>query len=146
MKLSEILMSSRELYERIVLPVCRKYDLTYMEFTVLMFLANNPECDTAAQIVKKRQLTKSHVSISVRSLQRRAYVECSQTDGDKRVIRLAVGEAALPAIEDGRAAQEQFVQALLTGFSGDEMQIMQRNFQRMEKNIADWQNQKKDRT
>ena len=31
-----------ELYENMVSPVCEKYELTYMEFTVLMFLANNP--------------------------------------------------------------------------------------------------------
>ena len=27
-----------ELYENMVSPVCEKYELTYMEFTVLMFL------------------------------------------------------------------------------------------------------------
>ena len=36
-----------ELYENMVSPVCEKYELTYMEFTVLMFLANNPQYDTA---------------------------------------------------------------------------------------------------
>ena len=35
-----------ELYENMVSPVCEKYELTYMEFTVLMFLTNNPQYDT----------------------------------------------------------------------------------------------------
>ena len=47
-----------ELYENMVSPVCEKYELTYMEFTVLMFLANNPQYDTATQIVRYRHLAK----------------------------------------------------------------------------------------
>ena len=63
-----------ELYENIVSPVCEKYELTYMEFTVLMFLANNPQYDTATQIVRYRHLAKSHVSVSIRSLQERGLI------------------------------------------------------------------------
>ena len=63
-----------ELYENMVSPVCEKYELTYMEFTVLMFLTNNPQYDTATQIVKYHHLAKSHVSISIRSLQERGLI------------------------------------------------------------------------
>ena len=63
-----------ELYENMVSPVCEKYELTYMEFTVLMFLANNPQYDTATQIVRYRHLAKSHVSVSIRSLQERGLI------------------------------------------------------------------------
>ena len=62
-----------EVYASMVLPVCKKYGLTYMEFTVLLFLANNPQYDTATQIIKYRHIAKSHVSISIRSLQERAF-------------------------------------------------------------------------
>ena len=47
----------KDLYQQTVMPVCKKYDLTYMEYTVLMFLFNNPGCDTATQIVRARNLT-----------------------------------------------------------------------------------------
>ena len=67
----EHIFMGQNLYERTVMPVCRAFGLTYMEFTVLMFLVNNPQYDTAAQIVKIRRLAKSHVSISVKGLQER---------------------------------------------------------------------------
>ena len=35
--------ANESLYTATVSPVCEKYGLTYMEFTVLMFLANNPQ-------------------------------------------------------------------------------------------------------
>ena len=39
--------------------VCQNYDLTQMEFDILMFLANNPQFDTAAENVRIRKMTKS---------------------------------------------------------------------------------------
>lgn len=63
-----------EVYKNMISPVYEKYKLTYMEFTVLMFLANNPQYNTATQIVRYRHLAKSHVSISIRSLQERGLI------------------------------------------------------------------------
>ena len=37
-----------EVYKNMISPVYEKYKLTYMEFTVLMFLANNPQYNTGA--------------------------------------------------------------------------------------------------
>ena len=37
-------------------------------------LANNPQYDTATQIVRYRHLAKSHVSVSIRSLQERGLI------------------------------------------------------------------------
>ena len=53
-------------YSQCVKPVCEKYGLTRMEFDILMFLSNNPEYNTASDIVRIRLLTKSHVSISLK--------------------------------------------------------------------------------
>ena len=39
----EHIFYGQNLYERTVIPVCKTYGLTYMEFTVLMFLKNNPQ-------------------------------------------------------------------------------------------------------
>ena len=67
MKFVDFMADSRDFYTGLIDPVCKKYGLTQMEFNILLFLANNPECDTAARIIKKRAFTKSHVSMSVRS-------------------------------------------------------------------------------
>ena len=64
MKFVDFMADSRDFYTGLIDPVCKKYGLTQMEFNILLFLANNPECDTAARIIKKRAFTKSHVSMS----------------------------------------------------------------------------------
>ena len=59
-------------YARLLEPVCKKFDLTRNELDVILFLANNPNFDRAVDIVNNRGLTKSHVSMSVASLESRA--------------------------------------------------------------------------
>ena len=54
-------------YEMKMSGVCEKYNLRQMEYDILMFLYNNPEYNTAADIVRIRKSTKSHVSTSKKS-------------------------------------------------------------------------------
>ena len=56
-------------YAQCVKPVCEAHGLTRMEFDILLFLANNPVYDTAADIVRIRMLTKSHVSGALKRLE-----------------------------------------------------------------------------
>ena len=128
--------AGESLYNRIVAPVCERYGLTYMEFTVLMFLANNPQYDTAAEIVKYRRIAKSHVSISVQSLQRRGLLEGGHANGDRRAIHLKLLSSSDPIILDGRAAQRRFAEILFDGFSPQEQENLNAFMHRIDLNIA----------
>ena len=52
-------------YEMLARNVCERYQLTQMEYDILMFLYNNPQHHTAADIVKVRKATKSRCSPNV---------------------------------------------------------------------------------
>ena len=52
----------KRLYDQTMDPIAQQWDLTRMELDILLFLANAPAYDTAADIVERRRLTKSHVS------------------------------------------------------------------------------------
>ena len=56
-------------YELLSAEVCDRYGLTQMEYDIRMFLHNNPQHNTAAEIVKVRKSTKSHVSTSLKNLE-----------------------------------------------------------------------------
>ena len=56
-------------YELLSGEVCDRYGLTQIEYDILMFLHNNPQHNTAAEIVKIRKSTKSHVSTSLKALE-----------------------------------------------------------------------------
>ena len=71
-------------YESLTRSICDKYDLTQMEYDILMFLHGNPEFNTAADIVKIRKSTKSHVSISLKSLENKGLIEKKQSESNKK--------------------------------------------------------------
>ena len=73
-------------YELLSGEVCDRYGLTQMEYDILMFLHNNPQYNTAAEIVKIRKSTKSHVSTSLKNLESKGLVERIQSKDNKKHI------------------------------------------------------------
>ena len=58
----------KRLYEEQFEEICQKYQITQNEADILAFLANNPDYDTARDIVEIRMITKSYISKSVENL------------------------------------------------------------------------------
>ena len=129
--------SGEYLYDRMCAPLCQKYDLTHMEFVVLMFLANNPGFDTAAQIVRFRRLTKSHVSLAVRALLERGYLIGVDGVDDRRTIHLSLTEEAEDAVREGREIQQQFFGKIFKGFSQEERELISQFMVRIDQNIKE---------
>ena len=135
MNLFDFFTAIKELYSQAVTPVCKKHALTLMEFNVLLFLANNPAYTTAGQIVEQRRLTKSHVSLAVRSLTERGLLRGEYRGNNRRTVHLLVCEGASSIIADGRAAQKQFIEMLYTGFSDCERAEIQTYLDRFGRNV-----------
>ena len=110
-------------YEMLTRKVCEKYQLTQMEYDILIFLHNNPQHNTAAEIVKIRKSTKSHVSSSLKNLENRGLVERSQSVDNKKHIEIVLLEKAVPIIEDGIKVQKEFAKTLLQGLTEEEKRI-----------------------
>lgn len=119
------------LYAQYSKPVCAKYGLTRMEFDILMFLHNNPQFNTAAEIVRMRMLTKSHVSSAVKTLEEKGCLSGTYKDGGHKAVRLTITEKADPIIRDGEAAQMDFASALFRGFSPEELTLYRNLFARI---------------
>ena len=127
--------SGEYLYTRMTAPVCEKNGLTHMEFTVLIFLANNPGYDTASQIVKIRRLTKSHVSVSIRSLEAKGLLVGEYREHNRRTVHLSLTLDADPIVEDGRKAQQKFYEAIFSGFTPEEREQMMEFMNRIDDNL-----------
>jgi len=122
-------------YLKIVHPVCEKYGLTATEFDILLFLANNPEYDTATEIVEKRHIVKSHVSISVKSLEQRGYIERTYKDNNRRTIHLKICASAEEAIKAGQKAQFLFYKILTRDIPKEQLENLQNCFELMQENL-----------
>ena len=110
-------------YELLSGEVCDRYELTQMEYDILMFLYNNPQHNTAAEIVKVRKSTKSHVSTSLKKLENKGLVERIQSKDNKKHIEIVMLDKAELIVEAGINAQKQFAQNVLSGLT-EEQKLM----------------------
>ena len=110
-------------YELLSGRVCDEYGLTQMEYDILMFLHNNPQHNTAAEIVKVRKSTKSHVSISLKNLESKGLVERIQSESNKKHIEIALLDKAELIVEAGINAQKEFAQDVLSGLTEEEKRM-----------------------
>ena len=106
-----------EAYEKVMQPLCKKLDMPKTALDVLMFLANNPELNTAGDICKYRRLKPGIVSCRVDELVNDGYLERSAVPGDRRKCRLSCTEKAAPIIAKGREFQENFMRELTRGLT-----------------------------
>ena len=119
------------LYEKLAEPVKQQYQLTQLEFDILMFLHNNPQYKTANDMVRVRHLAKSHVSTSVASLQKKGLLEGSHAEGNRKSICLELTSAAAGIVSAGKAVQTAYAAALISGFSEAEKEQFRELFLRI---------------
>ena len=112
---------SKKKYASLLEPLCRRYDLTRSELDVMLFLANNPGFDRAADIVSMRQIAKSHVSLSVGNLEKRGLLVRRFEAADRRAAHLQLTEAADPIVREGQALQQHFFRQMFRGLSQEEL-------------------------
>ena len=118
-------------YETLTRSVCDQYELTQMEYDILMFLYNNPQYNTAADIVKVRKSTKSHVSTSLKFLEDKGLVEKKQSEDNKKHIEIVLLDSAQQIVQAGLNVQKEFVKNMFRGFTEEEMVMCKSVFNRI---------------
>ena len=123
------------LYSKFVSAICQRHGMTRAELDILLFLANNPCYDTAAEIVEIRYLAKTQVSASVKALEQRGMLFREYAHGNRKTVHLKLCEKAMPIVREGQLAQERFLAAILKDFSTCEIEALEDFSRRMQNNI-----------
>ncbi len=121
----ELAENSMAAYEKLCRPVCRELGLNQTAFDILMFLANNPQYQTAGDIVRLRRLKPNLVSFHVEKLVQEGYLVREGVPGDRRKVRLLCTEKVDFVAGHGRKAQRQFFLRMTKGI-GEEALRQQR--------------------
>ena len=111
--------ASKGLYQELLGPVCKKYNLTDSEVVILLFLAGN-DGDTATDIVLRQRLKKSVVSVSLKDLLDRGLISSAYLDGNRKSAHLKVTEKAEEIIAEAKKVQDDYYKLLTEGLSKDE--------------------------
>lgn len=110
-------------HENMLRSICETCRLTLTEITIISFLHNNPEKDTAADIVELRMLSKGNVSQGVESLIQKSLLCRRQDQADRRKIHLSLQPSAAPITREIEAIGEKFHKKVFAGFSEEERRL-----------------------
>lgn len=125
----------KALYSKCIEKICVCHNITRMELDILLFLANNPNFNTAKDIVEIRYLSKSQVSSSIKLLEKRGFLRKEYVRGNRKTAHLLICETAAEIIKDGKAAQERFLSVMLRDFSQEEISNIRQYTDRIWDNI-----------
>ena len=122
-------------YETFCQPVCKKYQLTQTSFDVLMFLANNPEYNTARDICEIRGIRTGIASVAIDLLVKSGYIQRQPDASDRRITRLILTEKSEEIVQSGRLSQREFGMQMTAGISKEEMDAYMKTAQKFRANI-----------
>ena len=115
--------------------VCQEYAMTLAEATVISILYNNPEKDTAADIVELRMLQKSNVSQAVDALVKKSLLVRKQDEEDRRKIHLSLTEKAEPVVETVEKVCREFHEEVFCGISPEKLDTFSEVNERIGENV-----------
>lgn len=137
---TEVLMATsmfEKLYTKKILEVASKYNMNKVEVDILLFLNNNPQYDTAKDIVEVRGIAKSYVSKSIDKLVEKKLLSLNVDKKDRRIIHLKVESSANTVIKEALEAQKNYVDTVYNGISKEEKDILKPIIYKMIKNIKE---------
>lgn len=136
MRYFDTMLLARKGYSRAMEPICRQWDLTRNELDVLLFLANNPQFDRASDVSLYRGMAKSHVSLSVASLEEKGLLCRREDTHDRRAVHLSLTGDAHGIAAQGQVAQRNFFAEIFRGLTGEEMVLWAEITRKVSDNIS----------
>ena len=137
----EAMASAKKSYSKLLDPICQECSLTRNELDVMLFLYNNPEYHRAADIVTHRGIAKSHVSLSVASLEEKGLLQRRFSEQDRRTVRLELSDRGRLIAAQAKEKQTHYLSALYQGISREEFEIWRNILQRVRENIDKLENE-----
>lgn len=123
--LLRVIRQFRRYYDRQFEDLLAASGLSMREMDVVLFLANNPGCDTAREVAELRGLAKSQVSAAVDLLAGRGLLRRLPDRTDRRVVHLALTDQGTALSWAGKEIQSRCLETLFSGLSQPEADCFQ---------------------
>ena len=122
-------------YHAALSPLCAETGLPPAAADILLFLANNPGCETAGAICRMRGLKPAIVSFHIDRLVGEGFLQRQPVPGDRRKTALVLTAQAQPIVAEGRELQKSFADRLTEGLRAEDLAHFRRCVAAFERNI-----------
>ena len=136
-------MNTLDVHHEMTKPLCREMGIPQPAFSILMFLADNPEYDTAKDVGRFCALKPNIVSFNVEKLVLQGFLERRPVPEDRRSVGLVCTEKAKPFIERGRILCRKFTEILWDGVTEDEKDALRNCWEKMNQNLIQYKNKER---
>ena len=134
--LLENVYGAKGLYQQLLGPLCKKYDLTDTELIILLYLADRNPADTATKIIRSQRLKKAVVSVSIDDLEKKGLISSYYQENNRRTKHLKVNEEAKPIIKAAHKIQDEYYETLTQGLKKEEIDLLNRLIKKVNRNIS----------
>ena len=131
----ETIYGAKGLYQELLSPICKKYDLTDNEIMILLYIADEKTADTAKEIISSLKMKKSVVSMSIKDLEERKLVHSSYSESNHKIQHLEVDEKALEIVSEAKKIQDDYYDMITKGFSKVDKTLFKKLLSKVNKNI-----------
>ena len=129
----------RKLLEHYLEPAALKYNLTFMELRILMYVADSTRRLSRKKLADLMGISRAGLSVSLQRLSARGFLQLEEIKGEKgkakeRQILLSLLPEAAGVIEECRFATADYKLARVEGFSPEEIQLWEEFQNRVKRN------------
>ena len=135
-----------EAYTTVMRPLTVELKMAQPAVDILLFLANNPGCETAGAICRMRGLKPAIVSFHIDRLVGEGFLQRQPVPGDRRKTALVLTAQAQPIVAEGRELQRAFADRLAEGLSAEDLAHFRRCVAIFDRNIEQIRAEKSKRT
>ena len=136
MKIIDNIYAAKGLYQQLLSPLCKKYNLTDSEVIILMFLMDKSSGDTATDVVNNRRLKKSVVSVSLKDLIDKGLISSEYYDGNRRSLHLKLSDTGKKIVSEAEKIKNDYYEILTDGLSKQEKGNLDSYMKIINKNIG----------
>lgn len=138
METNDVVMSGiqlKKLMAKKVEPIIQECDLRPVELDILVFLQREKNIDTAKGIIKKKHLSKAHISKSIDNLRTKGFIRISEDESDHRILHISLTEKSREIVQKVMDVYAECRDIMQRGISSEELEIVRKVIGRMNQNI-----------
>lgn len=126
----------KRLLEKKAEPLMAKYALREVEFEILAYLSDERKRDTAKDIMKRKHISKAHISKSVENLRAKGFIRLEEDAEDRRMLHICPTEAAKQVVEDFLKVHNECKEILFYHVTEQEKEMLTKVFYKMQNNVS----------
>ena len=111
----------KKAYHNKCLSIIEKFDISYIDFALIMFFANNKDKTTAKEFCERRNVKPNVVSLHVDKLVKDDYLEREEHSSDRRKIKLSLTPKCDKIIKEGHKMQNEFFSKIVNGLTKEDL-------------------------